>query len=371
MMKFAFRSVAVGFVLLVANHTTVAQDIILGQSIDLTGPTSGLGKEYAAGAAAYFDGVNAAGGVKGKKIVLKTLDDGYKAARTEANTKQFLQDPETLALFGYLGTPTSAVAIPLASGAKVPYFGAYTGAELLRKPTNRYVFNVRASYLEETELLVKQLTADGVTKFAVVYNNDAFGQSGLAGINNALEKRKIKLLGSASTEIGSTDLTKALDTIAPLKPEAVVMITAVGGCAAFIKGAKAKGIYARIATISTVQPLALAKALGPEASGTIMSQVVPSPWSERHSWVTDYQKAMKARNEPYSYIGLEGYLAARIIVDALRRGGDASRESLIRTLEGMREVEYSGFRVAFGPNDRNGSSFVELITLDKTGKIRY
>jgi branched-chain amino acid transport system substrate-binding protein len=370
-MKSTFRSVAACFMLLAATFTTAAQDIVLGQSIDLTGPASGLGKEYALGAAAYFDGVNAAGGVKGRKIVLKTLDDGYKAARTEANTKQFLQDVDMLALFGYLGTPTSAAAIPLATSAKVPYFGAYTGAELLRKPVNRYVFNVRASYLDETELLVKQLTADGVTKVAVVYNNDAFGQSGLAALTSALDKRKLKVLVAAPTEIGATDLTKALDTIAPVKPEAVVMITAVTSCAAFIKGAKAKGIYARMATISTVQPLALAKVLGSEASGTIMSQVVPSPWSERHTWVMDYQKAMKARNEPYSYIGLEGYLAARILVDALRRGGDASREALIRTLEGMRELDYSGFRVSYGPNNRNGSEFVELITLDKTGKIRY
>jgi ABC-type branched-subunit amino acid transport system substrate-binding protein len=156
-----FRFVTTLFVSVAAaaSPALAQQDILLGQSVALSGPAAELGREMQLGAQLHFDSINAAGGIRGRKIVLKTLDDGYEPARAEANTQRFIDD-DVLALFGYVGTPTAAASIPLATTAKIPFFGAFTGAELLRAPFNRYIFNVRASYYDETELIVKQLTAE-------------------------------------------------------------------------------------------------------------------------------------------------------------------------------------------------------------------
>jgi branched-chain amino acid transport system substrate-binding protein len=356
---------------LLGASASLSQDIIFGQSVALSGPASELGREMQLGAQAYFDIVNAAGGVKGRKIVLRTLDDGYEADRAVANTRRHVADGDVLALFGYVGTPTSLPSIPIATEAKVPFFGAFTGAQGLREPFNRYVFNVRASYFDETELIVKQLTAEGLTKIAVFYQNDSYGQAGLAGVNRALTARNMKVVGTGTVERNTVDVAKAIDAMLAAKPEAIVMISAYTSCAEFIKQAKARGVFARFANVSFVGTRALAKALGNNASGVMISQVMPSPWSERYQWVVEYQKAMKSRNEQLSYTSLEGFFAARIAVDALRRGGDASREAFMRALEAMRETSYNGFRVAFSPSDHNASSFVELTVLDRAGNVRY
>ncbi len=370
-MKYQFRDAVVGLLLLATPYISIAQDIVFGQSVALSGPASELGREMQLGAQAYFDAVNASGGVKGRKIVLRTLDDGYEADRAVANTKKLVADGDVLALFGYVGTPTSLPSIPIATEARIPFFGAFTGAQGLREPFNRYVFNVRASYFNETELIVKQLTAEGVTKIAVFYQNDSYGQAGLAGVNRALAARNMKALATATVERNSTDVAKAVEAMLQAKPEAIVMVSAYGSCAEFIKQAKAKGVMARFANVSFVGTRALAKALGANASGVMISQVVPSPWSQKYPWVVEYQKAMKAKNEQLSYTSLEGYLAAKVAVDALRKSADISRDAFMKALESMRDLNYGDFHVSFSPTDRNASSFVELTVLDRLGNVRY
>ena len=320
-----------------------AQDIVLGQSVALSGPAAELGREMQFGAQIYFDSINAAGGIRGRKIVLKTMDDGYEPTRAEANTRRLIDD-NVLALFGYVGTPTSAASVPLATNAKVPFFGAFSGAELLRAPFNRYVFNVRASYFDETELIVKQLAAEGLTRIAVFYQNDSYGQAGLAGVGRALLS---------------------------IKPEAIVMISTYASCAEFIKQTKARGLLARYANVSFVGTKSLAKALGPEGSGVMISQVVPSPTSERYPWVNEYRRMVTAKGGELSYTSLEGFIAARIFVEALKRGGDSSREALIRAIEGMRDISLGGFPVFFSAENHSASKFVELTVLTRDGQVRY
>jgi len=347
-----------------------AQDIVLGQSVALSGPAAELGREMQLGAQLYFDAINAAGGIRGRKIVLKTLDDGYEPGRAEANTRRLIDD-DVHALFGYVGTPTSAASIPLATNAKVPFFGAFTGAELLRTPFNRYVFNVRASYFDETELIVKQLVAEGLTKIAVFHQNDAYGQAGLAGVEKALAARKMTVFAKATVERNSNDVKAAVDAMNAAHPEAIIMVSTYGSCAEFIKQTKAKGLMTRYANVSFVGTKSLAKALGPTGSGVMISQVVPSPWSEKYPWVVEYQRMIKAKGADLSYTSLEGFIAARIMVEALKRGGDASREALVRAIEGMRDVNLGGFPVFFTPDNHSASKFVELTVLDRNGQVRY
>lgn len=347
-----------------------AQDIVLGQSVALSGPAAELGREMQLGAQMYFESINAAGGIRGRKIVLKTLDDGYEPSRAEANTRRLI-DEDVHALFGYVGTPTSAASIPLATNAKVPFFGAFTGAELLRAPFNRYVFNVRASYFDETELIVKQLVAEGLTRIAVFHQNDAYGQAGLAGVEKALASRRMNVFAKATVERNSNDVGAAVERMLAAKPEAIVMVSTYGSCAEFIKQTKARGLLTRYANVSFVGTKALAKALGPIGSGVMISQVVPSPASEKYPWVMEYQRLIKARGAELSYTSLEGFIAARIMLEALKRGGDTSREALIRAIESMRDANLGGFPVSFGPDDHGASKFVELTVLDRNGQVRY
>ena len=350
--------------------TALAQDIVLGQSVALSGAAAELGREMQFGAQIYFDTINATGGIRGRKIVLKTLDDGYEPTRAEANTRKLIDD-DVFALFGYVGTPTAAASIPLATTAKVPFFGAFTGAELLRAPFNRYVFNVRASYFDETELIVKQLAAEGLTRIAVFHQNDSYGQAGLAGVERALAARKMTVANKATVERNSNDVRAAVEAMLAAKPEAIVMIGTYASCAEFIKQTKARGLLARYANVSFVGTKSLAKALGPVGSGVMISQVVPSPTSEKYPWVNEYRRLVQAKGGELSYTSLEGFIAARIFVEALKRGGDSSREALIRAIEGMRDVSLGGFPVFFSSDNHSASRFVELTVLTRDGQVRY
>ena len=348
-----------------------AQDIVLGQSVALSGPAQELGKEMNLGARAYFDAVNASGGIKGKRIVLRALDDGYEPARAEANTKKFVDDGDVLALFGYVGTPTSAAAIPVATKARLPFFGAFTGAELLRSPFNRYVFNVRASYFDETEAIVRQMTQGGVTRVAVFYQNDSYGQAGLAGVERALTKRNLQVAAKATVERNSTDVAAAVAAMLAAKPEVIVMISAYASCSEFIKQSKAKELATRYVNVSFVGTRALAKALGAAADGVMISQVMPPPTANKYPIVGEYQRAMRAAGvNDLSYTSLEGYVAAKVFAEALRRGGDVSREALIKALEGLR-VDLGGFTATFASDNHNASKYVEMTVLNKAGEIRY
>jgi branched-chain amino acid transport system substrate-binding protein len=250
---------------------------VFGQSVALTGAAPELGREMRLGAQFYFDLINAQGGVKGKKIVLRALDDGYEADRAAANTKKLVADGDVHEFFGYVGTPTSLPSIPIATEAKIPFFGAFTDAQGVREPFNRYVLSVHASYFDETELLVKQLLSDGVSTIAVFHQNDSYGQAGLAGVTRALKSRNIQLFTMATVELNSNDVSKAVAHMLDKKPDAIVMVSTYGSCAEFIEQTKAKGLYTRYANVSFVG----AKSLGTEGSGVIISQVMPSPWTQK------------------------------------------------------------------------------------------
>ncbi|PTT90456.1 ABC transporter permease, partial [Pelomonas sp. HMWF004] len=335
--------------------------IVLGQSVPLTGPAAQLGLQMQLGAKAHIDAVNAAGGVGGLPIVLKTLDDGYEPARCKANTEKFIQE-DVFALFGYVGTPTSMAALPLVIQAKIPFIAPFTGAESLRDPFNKLIFHVRASYYDETELIVKQLTQLDLTKIAVFHQNDAYGQAGLKGVQRALDKRGLQPAGIATVERNSVDVAAAVKTLVPLGAEAIVQIGAYKGCAAFIREARKAGYGGQFYNVSFVGTQALADELGKDAAGVVISQVMPSPFGATVGLVHDYQQALvktDPKAEP-NYTSMEGYMAARVVVDALRRiGGRPTREALITALESLSGYEARGYRLQFSPTRHAGSNFVE------------
>lgn len=358
---------------LAAAETGVSDgSILIGQSVPLSGPAQELGIEMQLGAKLYFDHINAQGGVNGRKVKLLTLDDGYEPDRATANTRQLIEKDDVFALFGYVGTPTSLAALKVSNPAGVPFVGAFTGAEALRMPFNRLIFNVRASYGDETEKIVEQFTSLNVKRIAVFYQNDAYGNAGLTGVEKAMAKRDLKLVATATVERNSSDVAAAVKTLIAAKPDMVVMVTTYKSSAAFINAMRAAGSAAQFYTVSFVGSRALANELGAAGAGVGISQVVPFPWARTVPVVRDYQKLLAASGSgrDVSFTSLEGYIAARVFVEGLRRAGkELTRDKFISAMENLRNFDAGGFTVNFTPGNHNGSTFVELTIIRKDGSF--
>ena len=345
--------------------------IILGQSAAFTGPAAQLGIQFYQGAKLYFDQINAQGGVARRLIEIRKLDDGYEPERCAENTRKLIAD-EVFALFGYIGTPTSVVALPQAIKAKVPFIAPFTGAMALRDPFNRYAFHVRASYNDETALIVKQLTTLNLKKIAVFYQNDAYGKAGLNGTTLALDRLGLKPVATATVERNTVDVADAVKTLVAAGPDAVVQIGAYKGCAAFIRAARKAGYGGTYYNVSFVGTQALADELGKEGAGVVVSQVMPSPYKAARPIAREFAEAVKAAGNGVqaNFSSMEGFLAAKLFVEGLRRAGaKPSRESLITGLESLGTQSIGGFAVSYSPADHVASKFVELSMLTGDSRV--
>ena len=337
------------------------------------GPAAQLGIQLNSGARIYFDRLNAEGGINGRTVQLRALDDGYEPERCRANTETLIGKEGVFALFGYVGTPTSLAALPLANAAGVPFFGAFTGAEALREPFSRWVFHVRASYYDETELIVRQLTTLGLKRVAVFRQNDSYGQAGLDGVLRALKARDLAPTAVGLVERNSVDVAAAVKAIVADAPDAVVQISAYKSCAAFVRAARKAGYGGTFHNVSFVGTQALADELGKEAVGVVVSQVMPYPFSTTTAIAREYIDAVRkaGAGATPNYSSMEGYVCAKVFTEGLRRaGGAASREALVAALESLQRYDAGGYLVSFGPRNHRGSSFVELSMLSGDGKVR-
>ena len=272
-----------------------ATKIVFGQATALEGPASALGRGMKAGLEAAFAEINKAGGIKGRKLELKSIDDGYEPTKSIEAVKKLLEEDKVFAIAGAVGTPTAAATQPIATAAGAPFIGAFTGAEFLREPYKPLVMNIRASYFQETEAMVEHLTKDlGVSKIAIMYQDDAFGQAGLAGVKKALDKRQMQLAGEGTFERNTVAVKAALLAIRKVQPQAVIMISPYKPAAEFIKVAKQIYFNPAFVNISFVGSDALAKELGPAGAGVVITQVVPFPKDTAVPVVGRYQASLKA-----------------------------------------------------------------------------
>jgi ABC-type branched-subunit amino acid transport system substrate-binding protein len=372
------RTLACGFVLaaLVARPAwcdpgVTPTKILLGQAAVFSGPAALLGIQMRNGIKAYFDYVNATGGVHGRKLELVSEDDRYEPAVAPTASKKLIEEHKVFALLGYVGTPTGVAHLPVTTQAKVPLVGMFTGAEALRVPMNRYVFHVRASYYDETEKIVEQVVSTGGKKISVFYQNDAYGEAGRKGTEIALTKRGMKIHSSGTVERNTLKVEDAVKGINPSEPDAIVMVGAYAACAAFIKQMKKAGSGATFYNVSFVGSKALADALGAEGSGVAISQVVPFPWATSVPVVKEYQRLAKnAGYTDYNFSAMEGFLTAKVMVEGLRRAGkNPTREGLVEALERMSDVDLGGFYVSYTPNNHAGSKFVDLTIIGRNGKF--
>ena len=368
-----FTRAVAGAAAMAALPTVRAQGerLVLCQSAPFTGPAAQLGIQFHAGARLYFDQVNARG-LLTRPIELVKMDDGYEPDRCAENTRQLLaQDP--LALFAYVGTPTSLAALPLATAAKTPFIAPYTGAMGLRQPFNRLAFHIRASYNDETALIVKQLANLGLTKIAVFYQNDAYGKAGLDGVQLALASMNNKPVALATVERNSVDVGGAVKTLTAAGPDAIVQIGAYKACAAFIRQAKATGFGGTFFNVSFVGTQALSDELGKQAAGVVVSQVVPSPYSGAKPIAREFNEAVKRSGTDIqaNFSSMEGYIAAKVVTEGLRRAGARpTRETLATALENLGSADMGGFGIELSPNNHAASRFAELSMLTADGRVR-
>ena len=347
-----------------------ADKIRLGQAAVFSGPAAQLGIQMRNGIKAYFDHVNDNGGVHGRKLELVSEDDFYEPARAPAATKKLIEEHKVFALLGYVGTPTGAVHLPVVNQAKVPLVGMFTGAEILRDPLNRYVFHVRASYYDETDKIVEQVVSTGGRKISVFHQADSYGEAGRKGTELALAKRGMKIHSTGTVERNTVKVEEAVKTIHASQPDAVVMVGAYTACAEYIRQMKKAGSGAIFYNVSFVGSKALADALGKEGVGVAISQVVPFPWGRSVPVVKEYQELAKKAGYPdYNFSAMEGFLTAKVTVEALKRAGrDLTREKFVETMEKM-DVDLGGFYVNYSPKNHAGSKFVDLTIIGQEGKF--
>ncbi|WP_257015155.1 ABC transporter substrate-binding protein [Variovorax sp. YR752] len=345
--------------------------IVIGQSAPFSGPSAQLGTEFNLGARICFQAINEGGGIHGRKIELRAKDDAYDPQTTASNTAELLEQDHAVALFGYVGTSTTLAALPLAVAAQVPFFAPVTGAEALRQPLNRFVFNVRASYFDEAEYILDQLSVTGTKSIAVFHQNDAYGKAGLDAMTKAKAKRSLAIVATATVERHSTDVGAAAKALQAAHPDAIVLISSYTSSATLIKEMKKAGYSGQFVSVSFVGGKALADELGSSGAGVMISEVVPFPWGKASALQNEYARAMQKAGVPgMSFGSMEGFLAAKTLVEGLRRTGrDLTRTKLAAALETMSNWDAGGFTVSFTPDNHNGSRFVEMTMIGAGGRF--
>ncbi len=346
------------------NTTGITNDEILtGSSLALAGHAGYLGTQMLQGAMAYIRHINDNGGIHGRKIKLIALDDSYDPTQCLFNTQQLILEKKVFSLFCYVGTPTTVRIVPLINEAKIPLVGMFTGANRLRQPVNRYLINIRASYYQETraavDLIVRQKHLDRV---AVFYQYDEYGFDGLRGTEIALKRHGLIPVAKGSYIRGTLDVETGLEKIIQSHAQAVVMIGTYDSCAKFINLARNRGYNPLFHNVSFVGSTELARRLGPAGEGVIVTQVVPPPNTvDQQAPLPGVAQYIKLLNRFYpdskpSFVGLEGYLNARILTEGLTRAGkQITREKFIQAIESINNFDL-GIQnlLSFGRNDYQG-----------------
>lgn len=346
--------------------------ILFGQSAAFEGPAQELGRSMQSGILAAFKEINDQGGVHGRRLELRSLNDSYEPDKAIANTRQLIEEG-VFALIGAVGTPTSKAVVPVTEENPIPYLAPMTGAEFLRDNAHHTVINLRASYYQETEEMVKRLTVDRkIKRIAILYQDDSFGRAGLRGVLRALEKRKLFAIGTGVFSRNTVAVKTALLDLKAVEPEAVIIIGPYQPTATFIKWAHRFGMESAVfMTLSFVGSNALAKELGAEGNGVLVTQVVPFPTGDTVPVSALYRAALKAYDPSITpgFISFEGYLGGRLAIYALQQCGvKVDRDCIHSVLRSGSNIDLDGFMLRFGKYDNQGSDRVFLTAIGPDGQ---
>jgi branched-chain amino acid transport system substrate-binding protein len=356
-----------------AENGVTDKTILVGQSAVFSGPVAETGNNYRRGIELYFEQANKAGGIHGRKLQLKSLDDAYDPKRTVENTKALIDEHKVFALIGYVATANLIASLPIAEEAKMPMFAPLVGTTSFRTKHNHYLFNVRASYRAELARIVQQLGTVGSEDIAVVYQDSVFGKSNMQTLLELAGDSKLKVVKSLPMAINATSATDIVAQLKQASPKAVVMVMAGAMSEVLIRDVRAANFGAPLYTISVGVADAKASAgrLNGALRGVVTASIVPSPKLERYGIVKEYRKAIATSvNGADNYTVLEGYIAAKVFAEGLRRAGRSpTREGFIAAVEGMGKHDLGDFMVEYGPTNHNGSSFVELEMYTAAGDL--
>lgn len=349
-----------------------AGPVKIAQSAALSGPLGELGQAMHQGAKACFAAINAKGGVNGRPIELSALDDGYDVKRALANVKGFIEDRSNFALFNCMGTPMIEAMLPQVIESGMPFFAPFSGALSARPQNARNVFNIRASYADEAEQLVQHLATIGIKRIAIAYQNNSFGKEVFNATQQSMAKHKLDATAIVTVENNSSDAAAAAARIATSQPEAVLVGLAGKPTIDFVKAMRLQRKGLPLYALSIMGAAATLKAMGDDATGIAVSQVVPLPGNTVVPMVREFQQAWKAAGvtlEP-SHLALEGYINARVFAEALRRAGrNPTRSSFIESTWNLKRYDLGGFEVSFSDSARNASRFVELTMVSRDGRF--
>ena len=346
--------------------------ILIGQTVGLTGPVAATVKEAVDGAKLYIDSVNAKGGIRGEKIELITLDDKFDPKIAAANANTLITEKNVVALFLNRGTPHTEAIMPLLEKHGVGLVAPSTGAMLLHSPVNRYIFNVRSSYQREAAKAVAHLHTLGIDRIAVVHVDDSFGTDALEGANKGFAKANLKPVAVVKADRSKPDYTVIIPALTKATPQAVLWFGSGTAVADGIKALRAAGTAAQVVTLSNNASSGFIKALGDASRGVIVTQVFPYEKSFSYNIVKEALELAKAKGQTeISPAILEGYAGAKVLVEALRRASpNPTRQKILAALESLQKYDLGGLEISYSPDDHTGLDFADLSIIGNDGKFK-
>lgn len=359
------------------SFVAAAEDLVVGQVVPLSAPIyAAVAQEYLGGAQAYFASVNAKGGINGRKIRAVVKDDAFTPDRTLQATRELLAE-DAIALFGYIGTPQVQILLKnnVLAEAGIALLAPWSGAPELREPNQPNLFHIRAGSADEGAKMVEQLYTLGMRRFAVLHQDDAFGRAGLAGVESGVKRKGLKTVAVGKYPPRKPDdVDAAVATIGAASPEAVILVATSPAATAFAKKLRAAGNRAQLFTMSSTSFKTLVNNLGEDgARGIGIAQVMPFPYTPTTPIAREFRQAMAtyAPDKYVSHASMESFVAAKVLVEAIRRAGpNPTRQKVIAALDKLKSYDLGGFRIGFSPDNHQGSTFVEITVIGQNGKLR-
>lgn len=335
-----------------------------------TGVLAASNKESIDGANLFLDAFNTRGGVQGRPVRLQTLDDGQDPKRTKDHFDRLVAANALLALLLPRTTPSMEVLLPGVAQFGVPVIGPQTGGSFVNQPPKREVFTLRASYQKEAEVAIRQQHSIGVRGFGLLLADDVFGRDTLVGIERTMKELQLTAVASAKVDNRKPEVGGAVRVILEKRPQVVLLIVSSKAASDFVKGYRAAGGNATFISLSNTSNNDYLQLLGDQARGAIVMQVMPSPFSATTALARDYGAAAAKAKQPLSYAGLYGYASAKLLALGLAKAGrEPTRASLVQALESLGEVDLGGFRLRYGPGERQGSNFVDSTIITQQGRF--
>jgi branched-chain amino acid transport system substrate-binding protein len=366
-----WRSLVLLTCLAASGGASMAQ-LVVGQTSGVTGPIAAGVKENIDGAKMYFDAVNAAGGINGKKIELVTLDDHFDPKQAAENARKLITERGAIALFLNRGTPHTEAIRPLLEQYEVPLVAPSTGAMVLHKPVHPWIFNVRATYQREAEKAVVHLATVGLERIALVHVDDSFGADAAVGAMKGFEIAKRKPVFLEKFDRTKPDIAAIVKHALASDAQAIIFVATAAVVVDTTKQLRGAGSKAQIVTLSNNASSGFIKQMGEFATGTIVTQVFPNERSVSTAFIRQAVELAKAAGlTEVTPAMLEGFAGAKVLVEGLKRAGaNPTRAGLQQALNTFRRVDIGGLEVSFSPSDHSGLDFADLSIIGSDGRFR-